>query len=233
MTKMFLTVAILAIAACDFNIEHRAGPIEHESQSIDLDKSEMARVELKMGAGELRVDGGSPKLMDAEFSYNIPSWKPVVRYNSSSFRAQLSVEQPRGSSGGPHVTYKWDLRLNNDLPLDVVTHLGAGQAIMNLGSVNLRSLEVHMGVGELRLDLRGHPKRDYTVSIKGGVGEATVNLPGDVGVIADASGGIGNIDVRGLENRNGHWINPAHEHAPVTIHLDVHGGVGNITLNAQ
>jgi hypothetical protein len=232
MKSALLAAATLALSGCAINID-RNRHLEHETQSIDLDKSEMVRVELKMGAGELNVDGGSPKLMDADFTYDIPSWKPIVRYNSSSFRGQLSVEHPRGSSGGTHVTYKWDLRLNNDVPMDIVAHLGAGQAIMNVGALNLRSVDVNMGVGEVRLDLRGNPKRDYTVNINGGVGQATVTLPNDVGVIANAKGGIGSIDVQGLEKRDGRWINPAHEHAPVTIHVDVNGGIGEIKLIAR
>jgi hypothetical protein len=211
------------------------GPVEHEVQSIELDKSEMVSVELKMGAGELQVEGGSPKLMDADFAYNVPSWKPLVRYDSSSFRGRLTVEQPPGlhGGGGPDITYKWNLRLNDDRPLDLTAHLGAGEARLDLGSLSLRSLEINMGVGELRLDLRGNPKRDYDVRINGGVGQATVRLPNTVGVDAFATGGIGEIEVRGLEKRRDRWINPAHEHAPVTIHLNVKGGVGNITLIAE
>lgn len=231
MKKALLAGALLALAACDG--PDRFGPVEHETKSIDLDKSEMARVELKMGAGELRVEGGSPKLMEADFSYNILAWKPTVTYDSSSFRSRLTIEQPSGASGGPHSTYKWDLRLNNDLPIDLVANLGAGEARLNIGTLSLRTLEVNMGVGNLNMDLRGSPKRDYDVQIHGGVGNATVNLPKDVAVVANAAGGIGNITASGLEKRNGNWINPAHEHAPVTIRLDVRGGVGNITLLAQ
>ena len=55
----------------------------------------------------------------------------------------------------------------------------------------------------------------------------------DVGIVATAHGGIGDISVRGLEKRNGRWINPARENAAVTIHIDVKGGIGNITLNAE
>ncbi len=233
MKPLLLALALLAIGGCDMVVDH-AGPTVHETQSIDLDKSEMARVEIKMGAGELEVGGGSPKLLDADFTYNIASWKPVVRYTSTGFRGELTVEQPRGiHSGGPHVDYKWNLRFNNDVPLDITTHLGAGTARMNLGGVSLRSLEVNLGVGELRLDLTGKPQRDYTVRINGGVGQATVYLPNTVGIVANAHGGIGDINVRGLEKRNGSWINAAHENAPVTIHIDVNGGVGQITLVAE
>jgi hypothetical protein len=228
------TIALGAVihTGCAFNIEN-TGPVEHLQKSINLDKSEMARVELKMGAGELRVEGGSPKLMDADFEYNIASWKPVITYNASSFRGELQIEQPANSRGGSNTTYKWNLRLNDKVPIDFVTHLGAGEAHMNLGAMNLRSVEVHMGVGQVEVDLRGKPTRDYNVEIHGGIGQAIVHLPSSVGIVADAKGGIGNIEVHGLENRNGRWTNAAYEHSPVTIHLDVKGGIGNITLTAE
>jgi len=208
------------------------GPIEHFQKSIDLDKSEMSHVVIKMGAGELRVEGGSPKLLDADFEYDSPSSKPNVRYNASSFRGELSIEQP-GHGGGNSNTYKWDLHFNDKLPVDFVTHLGAGEAHLNLGSMNLRSVEVHMGVGQVELDLRGNPSHDYNVEIHGGIGQAEVHLPPSVGIVANASGGIGNIEVHGLEKHNGRWTNAAYEHSPVTIHLDVKGGIGNITLTAE
>jgi hypothetical protein len=222
---------MVMLGGCTFKFE--PGPIEHYQKSIALDKSEMSRVEVKMGAGELRVAGGSPKLMDADFEYDIPSWKPNVRYNASSFRGELLIEQPANSNATNNVTYKWDLRLNDKLPIDLVTNLGAGEAHLNLGTMNLRSLEVHMGVGEVELDLRGNPTRDYNVEIHGGIGQAIVHLPASVGIVANASGGIGNIEVRGLEKRDGRWVNASHEHSPVTIHLDVRGGIGNIALTAE
>lgn len=226
-----LAVAAVALSSCGFDLDG-PGPVERETQTVALDKSEMARVEIRMGAGELNVDGGSPKLMDADFEYDRHSWKPLVHYDPASFRAKLTIEQPGALRGGPHTTYRWNLRFNDKLPMDVLAHLGAGEARLNLGSMTLRSVEVHMGVGELRLDLRGKPERDYSVEVHGGVGHALVYLPRDVGVIATAGGGIGNISVRGLEKHNGKWINPEQEHAPVTIHVNVHGGVGEIQLVA-
>jgi hypothetical protein len=232
MKRALVAAAAITLGGCTFNIEP-SGPQQHESQSVDLDKSEMVRVELKMGAGELHVDGGATKLMDADFVYNRPSWKPVVKYTSSGFRGTLQIEQPSGSSTVSKVDYRWDIKLNDKVPMDVNAELGAGQARMNLGSLDLRSVNVQMGVGEVRLDLRGKPTRDYTVKIEGGVGQATVMLPKDVGIVANAEGGIGNISVTGLDKRGGQWINAAHENAPVTIHLDIQGGIGEIRLIAE
>jgi hypothetical protein len=236
MKRVILALASVALLGCMVNLDREdrgSGPAERENRSIELDKSEMARVELKMGVGELDVEGGSPKLMDAAFEYNRPRWKPIVTYDSSSFRSKLTIEEPSGIHGGSHSKYRWDLRFNDKLPMDFVTHLGVGDARLNLGSLTLRSVEVHMGVGQLHLDLRGKPERDYSVEIHGGVGHAVVYLPRDVGIVANASGGIGDIQVSGLEKHNGQWISPGREHSPVTIHVEVHGGVGQIQLIAD
>lgn len=229
---MFL--AALALAGCDErNRRALTGPPQHDTQTVELDKAEMVRVEMRMGAGKLTVDGGSPRLLDADFDYIYPESKPVVRYQASSFRGQLTIEEPSVHEPRAGSPYEWKLRLNNGVPLDVVTHLGAGNAEMNLGALNLRGVEVHMGVGNLDMDLRGDPKRDYNVEIHGGVGNATVRLPSSVGIVANARGGIGNIDAQGLEKHNGRWVNAKREDAKVTIHLDIRGGVGNITLLAK
>jgi predicted membrane protein len=101
---------------------------------------------------------------------------------------------------------------------------------MDLGSLSLRSVEVHMGVGKVDMDLRGNPKHNYDVRIRGGIGEATVRLPAGAGVYAEGSGGIGEIKTQGLRREGGHWVNDAYEDAKVRIHLDIHGGIGSIRL---
>jgi len=116
------------------------------------------------------------------------------------------------------------------VPVDLIAHFGVGESQMDLGSLDLRRVEVQMGVGELHMDLRGKPKHDYDVRIHGGVGEATIHLPHDVGVYASGRGGIGEIHTEGLRRQGDHWVNDAYNDAKVRIHVDVEGGIGEITL---
>ncbi|MCU1334823.1 MAG: hypothetical protein JWO19_404 [Bryobacterales bacterium] len=227
--RTLLTLGIAVLAGCGEGVH--LGPPQHETKILELDKSELTRVEIKMGAGELRVTGGAPKLMEADFEYNVPGWKPQVEYHSTGVRSDIEISHPGGAAS--HGNSKWNLRFNDSVLMDLVARLGAGEAHLTLGSLNLRSVEVNLGAGEVEVDLRGNPKRSYDVQIKGGVGQATVHLPSTVAISATASGGIGEINVRGLEKRNGRWINPLHENAPVTIRLDVKGGVGQIDLVAE
>lgn len=204
-----------------------------ETRSVDLDNSEEVKVDLKIGAGELRVDGGSDKLMDARFVYNRLRLRPEVSYTAGGFRGHLRVEEPNhvGTVGSRHV---WDLRFNDHKPLDLDVNLGAGESQLNLGDLTLRRVHVEMGVGELKLDLRGTPKNDYLVDVHGGVGEATVYLPENVGIEAHAHGGIGDISARGLIKREGgEYVNDAYGHAKTTVRLDIEGGIGSINLIAN
>src|SRR5258707_301992 len=83
-----------------------------------------------------------------------------------------------------------DVQLNTKVRLDLAVHFGAGQARLDLGSLQLRGVELEMGVGQLDLDLRGAPRHSYSVAIHGGIGEATVRLSADAGIYAEAHGGI-------------------------------------------
>lgn len=232
MRSLVAAAALAALAGC-VDVEQRSGPPRTDPVSIDLDNSEMVRVDLRIGAGRLDVTGGSSKLLDGAFTYTNPESKPRVSWTPSSFRGLLTIEQPHT---GPHVgnnEYNWNLRLNDTKPLDVSVHLGAGEAELHMGTLNLRGVNVEMGVGKLELDLRGTPRNDYDVRIKGGVGEATVYLPPAAGISAYAKGGIGGIHAEGLDKDGDHYTNSAWGKAERRIRVDVQGGIGQINLIAN
>jgi hypothetical protein len=160
----FLSViaGFLLLAAC--NQDSRIGQEERETKILELDKSELTRVELKMDAGELHVAGGSRKLMEADFDYNVPGWKPQVDYHSTGVRSDIQIAHATGAV--PHGKSDWNLRFNDSVSMDLVVKMGAGQAHLNLGSMNLRSVAFDLGAGEVNVDLRGNPRRSYDVKIR-------------------------------------------------------------------
>jgi hypothetical protein len=203
-----------------------------ETRNIDLDNTEEVRVELTMAAGELRVDGGADKLMEGTFTYNRLRLRPEISYTVGGVRGHLVIEEP-SHVGTATKRYIWNLRFNDRKPIDLDVHCGAGESRMNLGDLTLRRVNVEMGVGELKMDLRGTPKSDYDVNIQGGVGEATVYLPQGVGVEAHAEGGIGSIRAEGLQKRDDRYVNDALGRSKTTVRLDIQGGIGNIRLIAN
>ena len=230
---LLLGPALLALTGCVIEGSHN-GPVQYSSESVEMDDSEGMRVDLRMGAGDLRVTDGSAKMMRADFAYSVPSWKPEVRYSRQGKQASLTIEQP----GKNHTTlgntkYSWDLQLSKKVPVDLALHFGAGQARLDLGSLHLRGVELEMGVGQLDVDLRGRPKHGYNVNIHGGIGEATVRVSADAGIYAEAHGGIGSIKVRGLQQEDGHWVSPTYDRAENKIRIEIQGGIGQINVIAD
>src|SRR5260221_11088212 len=113
-------ISLLILTGCTINLDHDSGgPARTDTKSIDLDKSEMVRVVLKMGAGELNVRGGSAKLGDGGVHYNNPRVKPEVHYDGAGFRGHLRGEEPSGRCPGGSSECRGGLRLNDGKRLSV------------------------------------------------------------------------------------------------------------------
>ena len=203
--------------------------MHHDAVHLERGSVDHANIEFDIGAGELTVNGGAGNLLDGVFDYNVEGYKPQIQSTLNGSHAIINVRQAGHNGWGGHVENNWDLKLNDKTMLDMVVNCGAGQANLNLGDMKLRSLSVQMGAGQVDLDLRGHPQHDYEVTISGGVGQASVHLPQDVGVRAEAHGGIG-INVTGLEKHGDHYENNLLDKAPITVHLRVEGGIGQIQI---
>ncbi len=223
--------AAALLCSCGPGVHVETGPVKTQDVSIERGQAERANLELDMGTGELHVDGGGDKLVSGDFQYNVPQLEPSVHSSNNGSHAVITIRQPshHGFYGG-NIKDVWNLHLGDSLLWDMAVNCGAGQAQLNLGSLALRSLDVHIGVGQVDLNLSGTPKRDYDVNISGGVGQATVQLPKDVGIWAEAHGGIGSIDVSGLDKHGDHYENSLYDKSKVTVHVKVDGGIGEIRL---
>lgn len=220
---------LTALAACEFD-HPAAGPLQTQPVSIDLGKADHANVELNMGAGEMKLRGGAEKLLEGRFEYNVPEWKPIVQSSIGGPHATVTIKEPEHVQTRGNRRYLWDLELNDKVLLDLALNCGAGQARLDLGDLDLRSVQVHMGAGQVDLDLRGKPSRDYDVSIQGGVGQATIHLPDNIGIWAEAHGGLGSISVSGLDKRGDHYENSLYGTSKVNVRVKVEGGIGEIRI---
>jgi hypothetical protein len=182
-----------------------------------------------MGAGELRVGSAAAPEARAKFHYTAGALKPRFSFDNTSFRGRLTIDpsEQSVSLSGP-IENKWDITLPEGLPTDVDIKLGAGEAKLELGRMDLRSVALKIGAGRVEADFRGAPKRDYEIRIEGGVGDCEIRLPREVGIRAEAKGGIGSVEVSGLTKRGDTWENAAFAEAGPKIRLDAKGGIGRI-----
>ena len=221
---VLLVVAAVLLGSCGAQGQDQGvGEMRDESRSVQPDDAKAVRAHLVMGAGELKVGGAADALMEGDFSYNVADWKPQIDYDVNDGTGKLTVKQGSGDDGrlGGGARNEWDLRFNDDVPIALSVEMGAGESDLDLDSLTLTGLDLAMGAGETTMDLTGDYDRDLAASIEGGVGEATVRLPGEVGV---------RVNAEGFRREGEAYVNDAYGDSNVSLKVDVQGGVGSINL---
>ncbi|MFP4344949.1 MAG: toast rack family protein [Anaerolineales bacterium] len=229
------------------------GELQYASKRVELEDAGEVRVDVRFSAGELRIAGGTEPgtLLDADFTYNVENWEPLVEYNGE----RLVVRQPSSQKipVGDRVRYEWDLLLNEGVPLDLRIDFGAGQANLDLsalsltdfdltmgagdvdidleGNRTLEQLELDMAAGDMTVDLRGDWEHDVDVTIQGGVGQMTLRLPEDQGVRVEVSKGLGNVDAGGFNRDGNTYTNDAYADSETTLYVIIQAGMGQINLD--
>jgi hypothetical protein len=263
-TVGLFTILILTTLACTININGRNfGPLEvgelrTESQMVSGGKAETVAATIEMNAGELHLAAAEGEaLMEAQFSYNIDSWTPQVDYAVDDGLGNLSIQQPAFQFDGfptDEMRNSWDIRLNDNIPLNLDLKIGAGTSQLDLQALDLETLRVRAGAGETTINLAGSSlpnlivdggvgamtinlggtwENDLQATIRNGIGDLRIMLPQDVGVRVNVSQGITDVVIDGLVKEGQVYVNEAYGQSPVTLNIDLEGGIGQITLGQQ
>src|SRR5215217_1273789 len=164
--SMVMVAALVVLAgACSTQgggTQQQVGKMRHDSKSVNPENATSARAHLKMGAGELNLNGGADELMEGDFSYNVSEWKPKVSYDVSGEKGELVVKQGSAEDVrlGADARNEWDISLNDEVPTDLVVQMGAGESDLDLDSLILTGGDLQMGAGKTTVDVTG----DYAKS---------------------------------------------------------------------
>jgi hypothetical protein len=117
--------------------------------------------------------------------------------------------------------------------MDLDIQAGAGEATLDLSTLDLSALNVDVGAGVTELDLSGSWDHDVRATVSGGVGELSVILPKEMSVRVDASAGLGNVTTSGLTQSGDGYVNEAYDSGGPTLTLQIDAGVGAIELSVR
>jgi hypothetical protein len=249
-----LLVAMFLMTSCSLSTLD-IGQLKTEAVAIELGEAHTVLADLSMGSGQIILTGGAGKLMDGTVIYNVDDWQPEIRYTVGDDVGHLSVSQPAYRDALPFnlgdIHYEWDLRLNNDVPMDLSITVGAGEgnlAVADLlldsfnfeggaGEVNIdlrgssvRDLIVALGAGEVTLDLSGVWQQDLDATIKGGLGRVTLILPDTTGARVTTQGMLSKINASEFTNDGGVYTNAAYGLSDVSLHIAIESGIGEIVM---
>jgi len=229
-----VAAVVLAVACGAAPQRVEVGELRTERRSVEVENAESVKVNLRLAVGELDVGGAAedPRLMEADFAYNVAAWEPGVDYEVVGDSGELSVQQRGLDEGIPtrDVRNEWDLRLNDRVPVDLTVQMGGGVGNLDLDNLALTGLNLDVGAGSTRVDLSGDWGRDLSAVVRGGAGQVTVLLPSRMGARVEAGTRLGRVNAEGLRKEGDAYVNDAYGDSDATLRVEVTGGVGQINL---
>jgi hypothetical protein len=213
----------------------RVGDLQTKSQTVERGDANAVNAEIQMGAGKLDVSGGASELLEASFIYNVEELDPRATYTNGRLEVRDSGVNMGIASLADLDEFRneWDLKLNEDVPMEMKINLGAGPSNLALGALALTSLNINGGAGEITIDLTGTWRNDLDARIAGGLGDLHLTLPREVGVRIEVDPGIGVVDASGLTRDGNTYTNDAYGVSDATLRIHIDGGVGNINLGIE
>lgn len=241
----------------EFQKDTTKGELKTDIKVIKLNNAKFVDVEILMAAGKLKITDGADNLLEAGFIYNREDLKARIKYNVLDEKGTLKIIQPSTDNEYKIKSYKniWDLRFNNNVPMNMLIKFGAGDADINVnelliknldlklgaGKANinlknskiLKKVDIEMGVGDLTLDLTGDWEHNLNVDIEGGIGKLTILLPEKVGVKAEIEKGLTDINARKFIKDGSLYYNKSYNENKPFIEVKINTGIGQVNLETR
>lgn len=202
----------------------------NEKNTIELENTKKVKLDLNIGVAKLNIEGGSDKLMDSEFIYNVEEWKPVVNLKKGE-TAELEINQPHSNVNNisNNIKYEWNLKFNEKVPFEINADMGVGKSDLDFSKMNLEKLDLKLGVGQTNLDVSGSYNHDVDIKIEGGVGATTLYVPKSINIRIDVNKGVGAVDISGFV-KNGSSYSYESKDSKHTMNIKVNTGVGAVKV---
>ena len=210
-------------------------PTFTESTTLPIQTVPNIRADIEQGVGELTIRSadGMDAPLHADFTFAPESWRPVVSSSNEASTAVVRIVQPSGAGFNifGYTRNTWNIALPILHRTDLTVRLGAGNANLDLGGVELTALNTEIGAGNLTLDLVGPRLFDLTARIRIGAGNLTVRVPRYIGIrVVFEQKGVGNMTFDGLRSQGDVYVNDAYAGTGPKIDVLISRGAGNVTL---
>ncbi len=228
-----------------------------ENPVIEVGDAQVVNATIEVSFGDITLTGGATKLMEGEFRYSSPEWKPLISYQVKNAVGELNVEIPTNINFSlfsfKDKKYKTIMHLSDDLPMNLFFKVGAGKSQLDLASMELETLSIEAGIGEMviglegntslsrlnvkigvgeaTIDLRGKWTQDLDSRIISGLGQVTILLPQNIGVKVETKRGIGSIDASNLNVSGNIYTNQQFGKTDSTLNIYLESGIGKVNLN--
>lgn len=219
--------------------------IKQDEFSAPLDGATSAHVRINFSVGQSMMRGltNLDNLIEADLTYvgditfavNGTTEKTVTLS-----QAAKPADWARNIVGwiGSRGNLRWDVGLATGIPMALEVHGGVGEVKLNLTELDLTHFELHGGTGEIDVMLPAKSTA-YTANIYCGVGELEISIPPGANVDLAVRSGAGEVDIRVGDGANvtakiDGGLGECQVHLPVGMagRVEAQTGIGEIRLHS-
>lgn len=232
-------VLILLVAAAIFLVTtDKPEAVQPVDESWSLGEIDQGEVTLKLALGEMNINPLEDSRDFAQVHIEAPEdvhFERTFELRGSTAHLELSGPEKYSSWGlpfGDNNEILWDVRLSDQVPLEMAVETGVGVSELDLGELQVERLTLHAGVGEVTVTLPERVERGQ-VDIQAGIGQITLIIPEGVAAEIRANTGLGGTSVdtdRFPERGAGVYRSPDYDSARYRLDIQVSGGIGEIEV---
>ncbi|MCD4671975.1 MAG: toast rack family protein [Anaerolineaceae bacterium] len=120
------------------------------NESLPQDIDQPMEVEIVMGAGNLKISGGSDQLLEGTVEYNVVDWEPEVERKERSLEIRQGVERSVDLKALDRVVNRWELQMGG-APVGLRITAGAYDGEIDLSGVPITDLDISDGASDVDL----------------------------------------------------------------------------------
>jgi hypothetical protein len=214
----------------------RLAPMESEAAALPLENASQAKITFNHGAGKLYLTSGADPmdLLTGTFGGGLDS---SVRSLDDGLDVSLRVRD-RGPYvfvpwvWGPHNQIGWEVRLTDEIPLDLAIKTGASDTRLDLTDLQVTNLRVETGASATEILLPDSVAATKVV-VKAGAASVKVSVPDEVAAKIRVTGGMMSAGVNRdrFPKSGGYYQSPDYDTAAHKVEIRVDMGAGSVTVN--
>ncbi len=231
-------VAIVALTAGGWAMTERDGPLRGRSADVGIALGDTGRadVDLDMGAGRLHLAGVAEPGEVVSGTVGLSRGQRLIADGAERgdvVRARVAAEGQWFRLGvNPTNVQPWNLRLTDEVPVQLRVATGIGETRLDLSSLILDEARLDVGIGRTVVTLpdQGRPR----VRVDGGIGETVVRIPEGIAARIAVTTGIGAATVDDDFVRAGEvYTSPGWEDADDRLDVVVDSGIGAVRVERE
>lgn len=126
---------------------------------------------------------------------------------------------------------RWTAVVSPDVAADLVVDIGVGSCRLDLSELDVRSLDLHLGLGECTVFL---PSGSTQVEIDSGIGQTTLVLPEHTEARIHLDDGLKTVSIEGDMVRDEDEVyTPGYESTATRSEITVKQGIGSVIIKRQ